>query len=291
MKIFDCFQYFDEDMMLNLRLNILDKYIDRFVIVENMFMHNGKEKKINFKIENFKKFEHKINYILLDKLPKNLNKIDKNTIDHNKIIENALKIEKTQRNMISEGITSASADDLIFFSDVDEIPNLESFEYKNRITVFKQKMMYYKFNLMYPNFIWMGTKACKKKYFKSAEWLRNIKSKKYPWWRLDTLISEKKFSDISFVENGGWHFTNVKSAEGIDFKMRNFAHHVEYEESGMDVNNLKKNIEDKTVFYNHLADKTAANKHSSQIKLEKINLELLPSYIGNNLETYKDWID
>ena len=48
MKIFDCFQYFDEDMMLNLRLNILDKYIDRFVIVENMFMHNGKEKKNKF---------------------------------------------------------------------------------------------------------------------------------------------------------------------------------------------------------------------------------------------------
>ena len=291
MKIFDCFQYFDEDMMLNLRLNILDKYIDRFVIVENLFMHNGKEKKKNFKIENFKKFEHKINYVLLDKLPKNLNKLDKNTIDHNKIIENALKIEKKQRNMISEGITSAGTNDLIFFSDVDEIPNLENFEYKNKITVFKQKMMYYKFNLMYPNFIWMGPKACKKKHFKSAEWLRNIKSKKYPWWRLDTLISEKKFTDISFVENGGWHFTNVKSAQDIDFKMRNFAHHLEYEESGMSVNNLKNNIKNKTVFYNHFADKTATDKHSSEIKLEKVKLELLPSYIGSNLETYRDWID
>ena len=69
MKIFDCFQFFDEDMMLDLRLNILDKYVDKFVIVENLFMHSGKQKKQNFRIEKYKKFEKKIKYILVDKLP------------------------------------------------------------------------------------------------------------------------------------------------------------------------------------------------------------------------------
>jgi len=60
MKIFDCFQYFDEDMMLDLRLHVLNKYVDKFVIVENLFMHSGKKKKQNFNIQNFKKFENKI---------------------------------------------------------------------------------------------------------------------------------------------------------------------------------------------------------------------------------------
>ena len=53
MKIFDCFQYFDEDMILDLRLNILDKHVDQFIIVENLFMHSGKKKKKNFDINKF----------------------------------------------------------------------------------------------------------------------------------------------------------------------------------------------------------------------------------------------
>ena len=71
MKIFDCFQYFDEDMMLDLRLHVLNKYVDKFVIVENLFMHSGKKKGQNFNIQNFKKFENKIKYILVDELPEN----------------------------------------------------------------------------------------------------------------------------------------------------------------------------------------------------------------------------
>ena len=59
MKIFDCFQYFDEDMILDLRLNILDRYVDHFIIVENLFMHSGKKKKKNFDINKFKKFKKK----------------------------------------------------------------------------------------------------------------------------------------------------------------------------------------------------------------------------------------
>jgi beta-1,4-mannosyl-glycoprotein beta-1,4-N-acetylglucosaminyltransferase len=291
MKVFDCFQFFDENMMLDLRLNILDKYVDHFVIVENLYMHNGKPKKQNFQIDNFKKFENKIEYILLDELPNDLNKIEKNSKENGKIIDNALKIEKKQRNMIAQGLKKANDEDLIFFSDVDEIPDLENFKYKNKITVFKQKMMYYKFNLIYPNYTWMGTKVCKKKDFKSAEWLRNIKTKKYQWWRLDTFLSEKKFIDINFIENGGWHFTNVKNAQDIDFKMRNYAHHLEYEKSGIDLEKLKSNINKKTVFYNHFADKNSADKHDFEMKLEKAELKDLPLYINKNIDKYREWLD
>ena len=293
MKIFDCFQFFDENMMLDLRLNVLNQYVDHFVIVENLYMHNGKKKKQNFDIKNFNKFKDKIIYILLDELPKDLSKISgvDNHEEHLKILSNAHKIEKKQRNTIIKGLDSANDDDLIFFSDVDEIPNLKKFRYRKKITVFEQKMIYYKFNLVYPNFIWMGTKACKMKDFKSAEWLRNIKAKKYPWWRADTFFSEKKYSSIEFVKDGGWHFTNIKDAKDIDFKMRNFAHHLEYEKSGVDLDKLKNNIENKTVFYDHLTDKSNLNKHNAKIRLDNLDLNQLPSYINENINLYKKWID
>ena len=204
MKIFDCFQFFDENMMLDLRMNILNKYVDYFVIVENLYMHNGKKKGQNFNIENFSKFKDKIKYVLIDKLPEDLQEVDEKKrgqdSENSNIINNALKIEKKQRNGIQEGLKESEENDLIFFGDVDEIPNFENFKYKSKITVFKQKMLYYKLNLVYPNFVWMGTKVCKKKHLLSAEWLRSVKSKKYPWWRIDNLFSDKKYTNIGSHE-------------------------------------------------------------------------------------------
>ena len=63
MKIYDCFMYYDEDLLLDLRLNILDKYVDFFVIVESEFYHNGKKRNLKFQIKNFEKFKNKIIYI------------------------------------------------------------------------------------------------------------------------------------------------------------------------------------------------------------------------------------
>ena len=112
-------------------------------------------------------------------------------------------------------------------------------------------MFYYKLNLLHKNFKWYGSKITKKKHLLSPQWLRNIKSKKYPLWRIDILFSKTKYNDINFVKEGGWHFTNIKSAEKIDFKMKNFLHHLEYEESGLGVEDVKKIISEKKIFYNH----------------------------------------
>ena len=54
MNIFDCFMYFDEDLLLDLRLNFLDKYVEKFVITEATYTHNGTKKKLNFDIKNIK---------------------------------------------------------------------------------------------------------------------------------------------------------------------------------------------------------------------------------------------
>ena len=67
-------------------------------------------------------------------------------------------------------------------------------------------MFYYKFNLKLPKLIWTGTKGCRKRHLKSPQWLRNIKDKKYPFYRLDTFFSETKFINIEFIKKGGWHF-------------------------------------------------------------------------------------
>ena len=66
MAIYDCFQYFNEDHMVDIRLNILDKYVDYFVISESTKTHQGEEKKLNFNSKNFSKFEKKIKYVVAD---------------------------------------------------------------------------------------------------------------------------------------------------------------------------------------------------------------------------------
>ena len=69
MKIIDCFMYFDEDLVLDLRLNILNSIVDKFVIVESKIDHAGNHKKLNFNINNFTKFKDKIEYFVLEELP------------------------------------------------------------------------------------------------------------------------------------------------------------------------------------------------------------------------------
>ena len=152
-------------------------------------------------------------------------------------------------------------------------------------------MIYYKFNLEFPNYNWMGSKICKIKHLVNPQWLRNIKSKKYPLWRMDILFSKIKFHDIGFINDGGWHFTNIMSPEDMDLKFRKFLHHLEYEESGYNVEKLKNLIINKRVLYNHSADKKDVNKWQEGKKLEKLDLKSLPDYISKNYLNYKLWLD
>ena len=293
MKIVDCFMYYDEDMILDIRLNILDKFVSNFVICEANFNHNGTKREFKFDINKFPKFKEKIIYIPLEEQPLNIKKInssDNLLVKNSKILNNALFRENHQRNFLQNKIKDFHDDDLIIISDLDEIPDLERFIYKAKITFFEQKMYYYKLNLLHKNFVWFGSKIVKKKHLISPQWLRNIKSKKYPLWRFDIIFSETKFNDINFIKNGGWHFTNVKSAEKIDFKMKNFLHHLEYEESGLGVEDVKKIISEKKVFYDHQADKRE-KKWDAKIDLVKEKSQNLPVYIIENINKFKDWLD
>ena len=210
MKIYDCFMFFDEEMLLDLRLNIMDKYIDKFVITEASYMHSGKPKKLVFDINKFSKFKDKIIYNVVDKQPSNIVSVNEND-DYDtkgeKLINNSSKREHYQRDMAQKFLNEAEPDDLILINDVDEIPNLKDInlkKIKKKIIIFKQKVFFYKFNLLYEGMSWYGSRACRKKDFISPQWLRDTKHKKYPAWRLDIILSNTKYSSIHYIENGGW---------------------------------------------------------------------------------------
>tara|TARA_B100000674_G_scaffold444166_1_gene409571 strand:+ start:1 stop:891 length:891 start_codon:yes stop_codon:yes gene_type:complete len=296
MKIFDCFMYFDEEIVLDLRLNTLNDYIDYFVVVESTFTHKGDERKLKFNHEKFKKFEKKIIYLVYDKRPSEIEEIldnDSHDEKSRKYILNAAYRENGQRNFIINGLQNADDDDLILISDVDEIPNLENLDQKiidDNIILFKQDMFYYRFNLKLPNLIWTGTKACKRKMLQSPQWLRNIKDRKYPFYRLDTFFSKKKYINIKFINNGGWHFSNIKTAAEIEYKLKSYLHHREFDENPMSKNDIDKIIENKQAIYDLTVDKRV-NKIGDGSKLENYSLDKLPKFLQDNVEKFKDWID
>ena len=169
MKLFDCTLYYDEDLILETRLNILDKYFDKFIICEAKYTHSGREKKLNFDINKFSKFKDKIIYLVVEKEPENLiyeDKENKIELDSDLRTNSARRIA-FQRNKLLEAVKSvAEPNDYIFYSDNDEIPYLSLFDpkkNKNKIVIFEQELFYFKFNLLCNRIKWYGTRAIKKR--------------------------------------------------------------------------------------------------------------------------------
>ena len=124
---------------------------------------------------------------------------------------------------------------------------------------------------------------------KSLSWLRNIKLKKYHFWRLDTLFSENKYIDLNIIQDGGWHFTNLKTPDEMYEKFMNFGHHDEFRLSGLTIEKIRDKILNKEMFYDHLAEKSSINKWESNYKLKVIGDEMLPSYLIKNKNKYREW--
>ena len=288
--------FFDEEMLLELRLNTLDKFVDKFIIVESAYTHSGKEKKLIFDINKYPKFKEKIDYIIVRDLPQGIEQIgkdDSNLEITNKEIMNALRRENFQRNAIKRGLINANDNDWIIISDLDEIPDLSNINFNSinkKIIFFKQKVFYYKFNLELKTLRWIGSKACKKKYLKSPQWLRNLKDKIYPKWRLDIMFSEKKYNNIFFVESGGWHFSFIKKPKDIEKKLKSYLHHREYDLDPLGIEKIENLIKTKEVIYDHTVDQTQYKFGGGQ-KLEKINIKFLPEYIFSQKEKYLEWLE
>jgi len=269
MKIYDCFSYLDEDLLLDLRLNILNDHVDYFVIVEGNKTWQNNPKKFKFKLDNFKKFKDKIIYIPVSDLPDG---------------QNPYLRENYQRNSILRGLKDSNDDDFIMISDLDEIPNPEqliNFKKELRYAVFKQMHFYYKLNLQsQKNPYWYGSRICVKKYLKSPQWLRELKFKKRPFWRFD------KFRLNNIIENGGWHFCNLKSPKDLLYKYRNLC-------ETNDPFIFKEKIDSR--YLNEQEIELRINKGLDIIgrseKYEKIDIsKKYPKYILENINQYKNWI-
>ena len=296
MKIFDCFMYFDEEQVLDLRLNVLYQNVDYFVIVESIYNHKGEKRNLLFNSQKFEKFNDKIIYLVYDKIPQLVEPIketDNEKEKDGKYIMNALYRENAQRDFILEGLKSSKKDDLILISDVDEIPKLSSVnlnQIKNEIILFKQDMFYYKYNLSLPNFKWTGTKAVKKKNLVSPQWLRNVKDRKYPFYRIDTFFSDKKYIDIKIINDGGWHFSNIKSPEMIEHKLRSYLHHREFDQVSLSIEEINELVKKKQAIYDLRVDKRV-NKVGNGVILENFEMKKLPNHINDNIDKYKNWLD
>ena len=170
MKIIDTTTYFEEKIMMNLRFNILNQYVDNFIVSEARFTHSGKKKDIYFKKSDYPEFEDKITHLIIDKEPTDIIKKDK--LDQIDLRLNSIKRIRAQRDNLMLKLKDFSSEDYIIHSDNDEIPNLEAFDFKknnSKIIIFKQKLFYYKFNLLMPNVNWYGSKVCKVKNLKSID--------------------------------------------------------------------------------------------------------------------------
>ena len=296
MKIFDCFMYFDEEVVVDVRLNTLDEFVDYFVIVESKYTHKGDRRELRFNHKKFEKFKDKIIYVIDDQIyskTEMVNPEDNEGEKSRKYIFNAAYRENGQRNLIIKGLSGAKNEDLILISDVDEIPKLSNLNLKEiheQIILFRQDMFYYKFNLHLPNLIWTGTKACRKKHLTSPQWLRDIKDRKYSFFRFDTFFSKKKYMNIKIINDGGWHFSNIKTAKEIEYKLRSYLHHREFDANPLSTNQIDKIIKNKQAIYDLKVDKTV-KKIGNGGKLEKFEINKLPNYIQINQNNLKEWMD
>ena len=268
-KLYDCFSYWDEDLLLDLRLNILDAYVDYFVIVEGNKTWQNNPKKLRFDINNFKKFKDKIIYIPVEDMP-----------DGN----NPYLRENFQRNCISRGLNNSSDEDLILISDLDEIPNPKTFnlfQKKMRFAVFKQMHFYYKLNMQSTlNPYWYGSRICLKRYLKSPQWLRNLKFKKRPFWRLD----KKRLNNI--IDDGGWHFCNLKEPEQLLYKYRNLC-------ETNDPYVFKEKINDKYLNIKEIEKRVISGEdiigRNEKYKVIELSHKF-PEYLLQNKKYFKNWI-
>ena len=273
MKIYDCFSYWDEDLLVDLRLNILSKHVDYFVIVEGNKTWQNNFKKLRFDIKKFEKFKDKIIYVPVEDMPGG---------------ENPWIRENFQRNCITRGLAESNSEDLIIISDVDEIPDLKNInEYlkDKRYAVFKQKAFYYKLNMQNITLpYWYGSRICKKKYLKSPQWLRNLKFKKRPFWRID------KYRLNNIIENGGWHFCNLKTPKELLYKYKNMA---ETKDIFVWEGSVDGKIDPKYLSVEQIENsiKEGRNLAGKNEYFQKIEIDnSYPKYILQNLVKLKEWI-
>lgn len=248
--IYDCFIFYNELLMLDFRLNQLSDYVDKFVIVEANRTFTGKPKKLFFKenIDQFSDFADRIEHIVVSDLPKHL--------------QNPWILETHQRNAMLRGLNSASENDIIFMSDVDEIPDIEhilSHDLQGNIYRLNQLFFYYFFNLNVGHF---------DRSFVSLH--KNLRL---------TPQEARTIHFLPVIEKAGWHFSYLMSAEGIRNKIRSFSHQELNTETFTDIAHIERAIQSQTDLFNR----------NARMNVMELN-DKFPKYLVQNTEKYQEFI-
>ncbi|MFM9839863.1 MAG: hypothetical protein ACKVOQ_16475 [Cyclobacteriaceae bacterium] len=268
-RVFDCFSFFNELDILEVRLNELNDVVDFFVLVEAKWTHQNKEKPLYYELnkKRFAKFHSKIRHIILEEKPDFFYSFRK---------PKSWDFERYQKDQIRRGLSNCDPEDIIILSDVDEIPNpliLKSFKDFVGTHVFQQRIYHYfincleveKDNQTRPNW-WYGSVMTRFKNFKSAKKLR--------------LLREiHKYHGSVIIPDAGWHFTSLGGVEKIIRKLESFAHTEFNNPDFKDPNKIQKLIENgESVF-------------DQDIKCVFTEIDVsFPLYVQNNREKLKNYI-
>jgi beta-1,4-mannosyl-glycoprotein beta-1,4-N-acetylglucosaminyltransferase len=256
MKVFDCFTFYNELDLLEIRLNELNDVVDCFVLVEAEKSHQNKIKPLFFN-------ENK------DRYSKFLNKIIHIIVKEEEFNNEAWHNEKLQRNKILNGLSSATDNDAIIVSDLDEIPSKDSVETaiknNNTLSVFEQILHYYYLNTpvsVYGSFYNYGSVLLKKSQFEqNTEIVRDWNFKK----------------NFAKIQNGGWHFSFLGNQDNAMNKINNYAH---TEFNHLDYNTVNSRLE-------NLKDPFGRSGHNLIVAN---NLNYLPKYVQSNLDRFSQYI-
>jgi beta-1,4-mannosyl-glycoprotein beta-1,4-N-acetylglucosaminyltransferase len=253
--IWDCFSFFNELELLELRLHTLNKVVDRFVLVESTKDYMNRPKPLHFQ-ENkgrYAEFLDRIVHVVVDDAPD---------------APDPWVRENHQRMCVNRGLVEAEDDDVILISDLDEIPRPEMvrrYACLPGVKLFRQDMHYYFFNLRAKQHEWFGSAMCLKKDMGSPQRLRDIRDAIRP--------------GICRIQNGGWHFSFLGGVERIIHKIESFAHH----EFNLDQFKSPEAIEQRIRQGRDLFDRGIF------FELQTVD-DSYPAYLRDNLDRYRDFV-
>jgi len=239
--IYDCFTFFNELDLLELRIQILNDVVDKFVLVEATKTFSNIEKELYYQNnkERFKKYSDKIIHVVVDQFPE---------------YTDAWAFEKHQRNCIMSGLKNCESNDIIIISDTDEIPNpekIKKYAQTPGIKTFKQRMFYYYLNnidLHQP--FWVNTPSKMLKFNELNT--------------LDNSPQKVRFQSGKIINRGGWHFSYLGGAEKISAKIKSFAHQEYNQTEFNDVATIQARVEQgKDIFLR------SSRKRYASIKIDK----------------------
>ncbi|MEI6969951.1 MAG: hypothetical protein WCL44_00410 [bacterium] len=245
--VFDCFVFFNEVELLELRLRELWDVVDRFVIVESTLTHANKPKPLYYQVNRsrFERYQAKIEYVLVEDMPDGADNWAR---------------ENHQRNCIARGLTGCRPEDTVLISDVDEIPNAEVVGRCSQFSApcsFQQE--YCCFFLNFRGGKWNGTTLCR---------FKDLAGKSVQYWR-------DRRDQLPRVANGGWHYTYLGGAQRVITKLEAYAH--------QEYNN--KSIKDGRLI--QYAMITGRDLLGRGMTFEVMQPDLLPRTVQANPEFYK----